>query len=67
MRNNSVKLYFEFEPVVQEMSFEDSSYLEFWWLFSSAERTICAISVEGITRNNSVKLFWILTSGSDVV
>ena len=52
-----MKLYFEFEPVVQEMSFEDSSYLEFWWLFSSAERTICAISVEGITRNNSVKLF----------
>ena len=27
MRNNSVKL-FEFEPVVQEMSFEDISYLE---------------------------------------
>ena len=25
------------------MSFEDSSYLEFWWFFSSAERTICAI------------------------
>ena len=29
MRNNSVKLlYFEFGPVVQEMSFKDISYLE---------------------------------------
>ena len=55
MRNISVK-YFEFGPVVQEkMSFKDISYLPFF---------ICAILVEGIMRNISVKLFSIWTGGS---
>ena len=35
MRNNSVKL-FEFGPVdKEEMSFNDNSFLELWWLFCS--------------------------------
>ena len=53
MGNNSLKI-FEFGPVVQEMSFRDSSYME---PFVQRSRTICAILVEGIKRNNSVKLF----------
>ena len=32
MRNISVN-YFEFGPVVQEMSFKDISYLELWQIF----------------------------------
>ena len=32
--------------------------------FVQRSRTICASLVEGIKRNNSVKLFWIWTSGS---
>ena len=46
-------------PVVQvEMPFEDISYLELWRPFRSAERKhVCQILVEGIKRNNSVKLF----------
>ena len=32
--------------------------------FVQWSRTICAILIEGIMRNNSVKLFWIWTSGS---
>ena len=40
-----------------EMLFKGISYLELWQPFCSAERTICAILVEGIMRNNSVKLF----------
>ena len=39
------------------MRFKDISYLELWQLFRSRSRTICAILVEGIMRNNSVKLF----------
>ena len=42
MRNNSVKIsnYIEFRPMVkEEMPFKDSSYLELWQSFSSAERT----------------------------
>ena len=35
-RNNSVK-FFEFEPVVQEMSFKDISYQEPLWPFCSVE------------------------------
>ena len=114
MRNNSVK-YFEFGPVVQEMSFKYISYPELWRPFCSAEqnhlcnfgrgyqeeqiceiilnleqwltrcllrifliwsyggpfvqqnRTICEILVEGMMRNNSVKLFRILASGSEYV
>ena len=46
------------------MSFKDISYLELWRLFCSAERNHSAILVEGIMRNNSVKLFRIWTSGS---
>ena len=51
--------YFEFGPVVQEkMSFKDISYLELWASpFIQRSTTICAILVEGIMRNNSVKLF----------
>ena len=29
--------YFEFGPVVQEMSFKDIAYLELWWPFYSVE------------------------------
>ena len=37
MMNNSVN-YYEFGPVVQEMSFEDIFYLELWWPLCSAEQ-----------------------------
>ena len=61
---------FEFGPVVQEeMPFEDISYLELWRPFRSAKRKhVCNILVEGIKRNNSVKLFlnWTSGSGGDV-
>ena len=41
------------------MPFKEMSYLELWRLFCSAERKhVCNIFVEGIKRNNSVKLFW---------
>ena len=56
MRNNSV-IYFQFGLTVQEMSLKtfliyssDSPFV--WW-----SRTIYAILVEGIMRNNSLKLF----------
>ena len=53
LRNN-----FEFGLVVQEeMSFKDISYLELWRPLFLRSGTICAILVEGIMRNNSVKLF----------
>ena len=49
---------FEFGPVVQEeVPFNDISYLELWPPFVQRSRTICAILVEGIKGNNSVKLF----------
>ena len=35
------------------MLFKDISYLELWQL----SETICAFSVSGVMRNNSVKLF----------
>ena len=41
------------------MCFKDISYFEVWRPFRSASGTICAVLVEGIKRNNSVK-----TSGS---
>ena len=48
----------KFGPVVQEEKlFKDISYLELWQPFFHWSRTICAILVEGIMRNNSVKLF----------
>ena len=47
------------------MPFKEISYLELWRLFCSAKRKhVCNILEEGIKRNNSVKLFWIWTSGS---
>ena len=58
--------YFKFGSVLQEgMPFKDISYLELLQLFCSMEQTICAILVEYIMRNNSVKLFCFWTSGSD--
>ena len=39
------------------MSFKDISYLSFGGPFVQQSGTICAILVEGIMRNNSVKLF----------
>ena len=39
--------------VKEETPFKDISYLELWQL----SETICAISVSGVMRNNSVKLF----------
>ena len=62
--------YFEFKPIGQEkILLKDSSYLELWWSFCSAEWNHLCNLVEDITRKNSVKLFWIWTSGSgeDVV
>ena len=38
------------------MSFKDVSYLELWWPLQLSG-TVYAILVEGIMRNNSVKLF----------
>ena len=37
--------------------FKEISYLELWQPFCSESRTICAILVEGIIRNISVKYF----------
>ena len=49
--------YVKFGPVVQEeISFKDIYYLELWCPFVMRSRTICAILVEGIMRNNPVKL-----------
>ena len=51
--------YFEFGSVVQEMSF---LRFHIWSCGGPSvpwSGTICAILVEGIIRNNSVKLFWI--------
>ena len=57
--------YFDIGPVIQEISFADISYLELCQPFFWQSKTICAILVEGIMRNISVKLFKILTSGSE--
>ena len=43
--------------VQEELPFKGISYLDLWQPFCSPERTICSILVEGIQRNNSVKLF----------
>ena len=43
--------------VQQEILFKDISYLELWQPFVLWSGTLCAILVEGILRNNSVKLF----------
>ena len=52
--------------IQEEMLFKDISYLELWQPFVQQSRTICAISVAGVMRNNSKKLFWFWASGSDV-
>ena len=52
------------------MSYKDISYLELWASpFVQLSRTICAILVEGVIRNNSVTLFliWASGSGGDIV
>ena len=59
----SVKI-FGFGPVVQEISFEDISYLELCQPLFLWSKTISAILVKSIMRNISVKLFYIWTSGS---
>ena len=46
------------------MSLKDFSYQELCHPFVQWSRTICAILDEGIKRNDSMKLFRILTSGS---
>ena len=68
MRNKSVN-YFEFRPVIKEMSFKtffiwSSGHPPVWW-----SGIICAILKEGIMGNIHVKLYEIWTSGSggDVV
>ena len=48
--------FWQTRTVVQEISFKDISYQQ--------SATICAILVEGIKRNISVKLFLICASGS---
>ena len=48
--------YMKFGPVVkEEISFKDISYLELWRSFFRG--TICAIYVDWVMNNNSVKLF----------
>ena len=57
MKNNSVKI-FDFGPVVQEeMPFKDIFIWRSGGPFIQRSGTICAILVEGIMRNNSVKSF----------
>ena len=44
--------------MIQEKTlFKGISYLDLWQPFVQRSVTICAILVEGIMRNNSVKLF----------
>ena len=57
MRNNSEKLFFEFEPVVQEeMSYKNIFIWSSGGLFVQRGKTIFAIYIEGIKRNNSMEL-----------
>ena len=52
------KLFLKFEPQVQEaMLFKDISIFSSDGHFGQWSRTFCAILVEGIMRNISVKLF----------
>ena len=55
--------------VQEEIPFKCISNLELWQVFVQRSETICAILIEGIKRNNSVKLFriWVSGSGEDVV
>ena len=43
--------------MVQEMSLKDISYPDVWQPHFQRSKTICEILVEGIMRNNYVKLF----------
>ena len=43
--------------VQKEMSFKDIYFVELWQPSVQRIRTVCAILVEGIMRNDSVKLF----------
>ena len=55
----------QFGPVVQEeVSFKDILIWSSGGSFVQLSRIICANLVDGIKRNNSVKLFLIWTSGS---
>ena len=49
--------YFEFALVVQEMLLKDISIFSSGGHFVQQSITVCAILVEGIMRNISVKLF----------
>ena len=61
------EIIFEFGPVVQEMLFEKILSTALAAIFLLIE-TICAILIEGIMRNISVKLFGIWTIGlGDVI
>ena len=42
--------------IQEEMSSDDIYYLQLWWPICTVNWTICAIVLEGIMRNFSVKL-----------
>ena len=67
-RNNSVKQFFEFGPVTQEMSFKDISYLELWRPFCSMERDHLCNFGRGYQEEEFCEIILIWTSSSgDVV
>ena len=49
--------YYEFGPVILDMSFKHNSTLSSGDHFVHWSGTVCAIFIEGIIRNISVKLF----------
>ena len=54
MRYNSVKLFWG--QVIQEMSYKEISYLELWRPFVQGAKPLEQFLVNGIMRNNSVKI-----------
>ena len=67
-------LYFYWEQMATicfvDQWFKRCNLKTFWWpLFFGGVELFCAILVEGIMRNNSVKLFrnWTSSSGGDVI
>ena len=58
------ELFWICTTVVQEMSFTRFLIWSSGGPHVQRSETVCAILVEGIMWNNSVKLFWICTSGS---
>ena len=48
---------YAFGHVVWDMSFEDITMFALWWQFVQWSKRVSAISVEGIIRNVSVKVF----------